>query len=46
MTTGQTIQTLTEVIVSAALIWGLFNERRIAIWERRTFRKMRKRFTK
>lgn len=46
MTTPQTIQTVIEFILAAVLIWGLFNERRIAIWERRTFRKIKRRFTK
>lgn len=46
MTTPQTIQTVIEFILAAVLIWGLFNERRIAIWERQTFRKIKKRFTK
>lgn len=46
MTTPQTIQTVIEFITTAVLIWGLFNERRIAILERRTIRKIKRRFTK
>lgn len=46
MTSPQTIQTVFEFIIATALIWGLFNERRIAIWERKTFRKIKRRFIK
>lgn len=46
MTISQTIQTVIEFIITVGLIWGLFNERRIAIWERRTIRKIKRRFTR
>lgn len=46
MTTPQTIQTVIEFIITAVFIWELFNERHIAIWERRTIRKIKRRFTK
>ena len=39
----QAIQTVLEVAACVAIIGGLFNERRIALWERRTFRKIKRR---
>lgn len=39
-------QTVAELIIFSALIWCILNERRIAIWERKTFRKIKRRLMK
>ncbi len=44
MTTIHTLQTLVEIAVCAALILGLLNEKRVAIWERRIFGKIKRMF--
>lgn len=46
MTTLQIIQTALECAIVAALIYALFSERRIAIIERRIFRRIKRRFIK
>ena len=46
MPTTQIIKTALECLVAAGIIIGLFNEQRIAEWERKVFRKIKRRFTK
>lgn len=46
MTPTHAIQTAIEVALVAVTLWGTFNERKIAIIERRLFRKLKRRVTK
>ena len=46
MTPTHAIQTALEFVLVAVALWGTFNEERIAVWERRLFRKLKRRFTK
>lgn len=40
------LQTALELAAVVAVLWGICNERKIALWERRTFRKLKRRFAK
>ena len=46
MTAIHTLQTALELVIVSALIWGLFNERKIVLWERKLFRKIKRKYGK
>ncbi len=46
MTPTHIVQTVIEFIICGIAIYGLINERKIAIIERLLFRKLKRRFTK
>lgn len=43
MTTPHLIQSIIEIGLTVFFIWGLYNEEKIAKWEKRLFKKIRER---